>query len=222
MKVKICGLCRMEDISYVNACLPDYVGFVFAESRRQVTPKQAKEMREALDSHIQTVGVFVNENMETILRLCSQGILDLIQLHGDEDEDYLKRLAAGTDVPIIRAVRVQSTQQILEAQQRECDYLLLDTYIPGQYGGGGKSFDPKLVPPLSKPWFLAGGLDPGNIEEKLAGYRPFGVDVSSGVETEGRKDPEKIRAFIEQVRGLNKIWKMENLAYSAGSMCRKP
>lgn len=200
MKVKICGLCRMQDVSYVNACLPDYVGFVFAESRRQVSSEQAKEMRKALNPRIQTVGVFVNEDIETIVQLCNQRTLDLIQLHGDENGDYLKRLASSTDIPIIRAVRVQSARQILEAEKQKCDYLLLDTYIPGQYGGGGKSFDPKLVPPLSKPWFLAGGLDPGNIGEKIEKYHPFGVDVSSGVETEGRKDPKKIQAFLERVR----------------------
>ena len=200
MKVKICGLCQMQDVSYVNACLPDYVGFVFAESRRQVSSEQVKEMRKALNPRIQTVGVFVNEKIETIVQLCNRGILDLIQLHGDEDGDYLRRLASSTDIPIIRAVRVQSARQILEAQKQKCDYLLLDTYIPGQYGGGGKSFDTKLVPPLSKPWFLAGGLDPGHIGEKLEKYHPFGVDVSSGVETEGRKDPKKIQAFIERVR----------------------
>lgn len=200
-RVKICGLCRMEDVSYVNDCLPDYAGFVFAESRRQVTAEQAGKMREALDPRIRAVGVFVNAPIEDIGRLCDREIIDLVQLHGDEDGAYLRRLAARVHVPLIRAVRVQSTEQILKAQEEPCDALLLDTYIPGQYGGGGQAFETALIPPLEKPWFLAGGLQPENVGERLKSCRPFGVDVSSGVETNGKKDPEKIRAFIKNVRG---------------------
>lgn len=201
VQVKICGLCRMEDIAYVNDCLPEYAGFVFAKSRRKVTAQQAGQMREALDPRIRTVGVFVNETIETICRLCGQGIVDLIQIHGDEDGAYLEQLAGCAKKPIIRAVRVQSARQILAVQEQPCDYLLLDTYIPGQYGGGGRSFDPAVIPPLSKPWFLAGGLQPGDVGERLAVLAPFGVDVSSGVETDGKKDPGKIREFIKNVRG---------------------
>lgn len=200
-RVKICGLCRMEDVSYVNDCLPDYAGFVFARSRRQVTDMQAEKMREALDPQIRAVGVFVNAPIEDIGRLCDREIIDLVQLHGDEDGAYLRRLAARVHVPVIRAVRVQSTEQILKAQEESCDALLLDTYIPGQYGGGGQAFDTDLIPPLEKPWFLAGGLQPENVGERLKSCRPFGVDVSSGVETNGKKDSEKIRAFIKNVRG---------------------
>lgn len=200
-RVKICGLCQMNDVSYVNDCLPDYAGFVFAKSRRQVTAEQARKMREALDPRIRAVGVFVNAPIEDISRLCAQGIIDLVQIHGDEDGAYLRRLAARVHVPVIRAVRVQSTEQILRAQEEACDALLLDTYIPGQYGGGGRAFDTSLIPPLEKPWFLAGGLRPENVGERLAVCHPFAVDVSSGVETEGKKDPEKIRAFIKNVRG---------------------
>lgn len=201
VQVKICGLRRMEDTAYVNDCLPDYAGFVFARSRRQVTARQAEKMREALDPRIRTVGVFVNEKIETIRRLCEQGIVDLIQIHGDEDGGYLGQLVKCIKKPVIRAVRVQNAEQILAAQEQPCDYLLLDTYIPGQYGGGGRPFDPSLIPPLYKPWFLAGGLQPGDVGERLAAIKPFGVDVSSGVETDGKKDPEKIREFIKNVRG---------------------
>lgn len=201
VQVKICGLCRMEDAVYVNDHLPDYAGLVFARSRRQVTARQASQMREVLDPRIRTVGVFVNEEIGRIRQLCDWGIVDLVQIHGDEDKGYMERLAACVDKPVIRAVRVQSAAQILAAQEQLCDYLLLDTYIPGQYGGGGQSFDPALIPPLYKPWFLAGGLQPGDVAERLAALAPFGVDVSSGVETDGKKDPEKIRAFIKNVRG---------------------
>lgn len=201
-KIKICGLGRMEDVVCVNQCRPDYAGFVFAKSRRQVTAEQAQKLRDALDPGILAVGVFVNESPETIGRLCSRGIIDLIQLHGDEGEDDVKRLADYTDAPVIRAVRVQSTEQILKVQEEAGDYLLLDTYMPGQYGGGGHSFDPALIPPLHKPWFLAGGLNGENVGEKIRSYHPFGVDVSSGVETQGKKDPGKIREFIEKIRRL--------------------
>lgn len=198
-KVKICGLSRMEDIACVNEYLPDYAGFVFAKSRRQVTPGQAARLKEALDPRILAVGVFVNAQIEEICRLCSQGILDLVQLHGDEDGEYLERLSASIQAPVIRAVRVQSAGQVLKAQEQACDYLLLDTFLPGQYGGGGHTFDLSLIPPLTKPWFLAGGLDAGNVAERVAQCQPFGVDVSSGVETQGKKDPEKIRKFIESL-----------------------
>lgn len=166
-----------------------------------MTDMQAEKMREVLDPRIRAVGVFVNAPIEDIGRLCDQEIIDLVQIHGDEDGAYLRRLADRVHVPVIRAVRVQSTEQILKAQEEPCGALLLDTYIPGQYGGGGQAFDTALIPPLEKPWFLAGGLQPENVGERLKICRPFGVDVSSGVETEGKKDPEKIRAFIKNVRG---------------------
>lgn len=201
-RVKICGLRRMEDVSFVNECLPDYVGFVFAESKRQVTKRQAEALRAALDPQILAVGVFVNEEIGKIRPLCERGIIDLIQLHGDEDEEYLRELSGCVKTPIIRGVRVRSREQILAAEKSPCDYLLLDTYAPGHYGGGGQTFDGGQIPPLRKPWFLAGGLSPENVGEKIRKYHPFGVDVSSHVETDGKKDPEKIRAFIENVRGL--------------------
>lgn len=201
-KVKICGLTRMEDVMCVNQCRPDYAGFVFAKSRRQVSSAQAEGLRRAMDSEILSVGVFVNGDIDEIIRLVEKRVIDVIQLHGDEDAGYLKRLSKCVEVPIIRAVRVQSREQILAVQEQECDYLLLDTYLPGQYGGGGQTFDPALIPPLCKPWFLAGGLDSENVVEKIQAYHPFGVDVSSKVETEGKKDPEKIREFIERVRRL--------------------
>lgn len=204
-KIKICGLTRIEDVMCVNQCRPDYAGFVFAKSRRQVSLQQAERLRRAMDSEILSVGVFVNGDIEEITMLAEKKVIDLIQLHGDEDAGYLKRLSERVEAPIIRAVRVQSKEQIQKAQEQECDYLLLDTYLPGRYGGGGQTFDPALIPPLYKPWFLAGGLDSGNAGERIQAYHPFGVDVSSKVETEGRKDPEKIREFIERVRRLAEI-----------------
>ena len=157
LKVKICGLQRAEDMEAVNALRPDFVGFVFAESKRKVTEQTAMELKEKLHPQIKAAGVFVNEQPEKIIRLCERKIIDLIQLHGDEDESDIRRMKNGTDTPVIKAVRVRSREQILKAQELPCEYLLLDTYQPGMYGGSGKQFDWNLIPKMEKPYFLAGG-----------------------------------------------------------------
>lgn len=201
MKIKICGLKREEDMHIVNTYLPDYAGFVFAKSPRQVTVRQAKYLHSLLDSRITLVGVFVNEEPEAIVRLLKQGIIGAAQLHGDEDGAYIRRLRKlMADAVIIKAVRVQCREQILQAQQLDCDYLLLDTFSKGVYGGSGRQFDKKLIPALEKPYFLAGGLSVGNIAENLSKCSPYAVDISSAVETDGYKDEEKIKAFVERVR----------------------
>ncbi|MBU9724756.1 phosphoribosylanthranilate isomerase [Lachnospiraceae bacterium ASD4241] len=200
-KVKICGLRTPDDIGYVNQLKPDYAGFVFAPGKRQISLLLAIRMRVRLAPQIQAVGVFVNEPLETVAALCRQRIIDIVQLHGDEDASYISRLKEKTSAPIIRAVRVQNKDQILEAEQLPCDYLLLDTFVEGQYGGSGKQFDPSLIPEqLQKPYFLAGGLDEQNVCDILSRCRPFGVDVSSGVETDGCKDFDKISRFLAAVR----------------------
>ena len=200
-KIKICGLKRPEDIQSVNSLKPDYVGFVFAKSNRQVTEKVETSLRELLLAEISTVGVFVREPIERITRLCKEKIIQIIQLHGEEDAEYIKRLRHEVpDIPIIRAVRVRSGEQILEAEKMDCEYLLLDTYIKGTYGGSGKQFDKRLIPRLEKPYFLAGGLDAGNVRENIEACHPYAVDVSSTVETDGITDAIKIQNFIERVR----------------------
>lgn len=200
-KIKICGLKRTEDISYVNELLPDFAGFVFAKSSRQVDAKKAAELKKHLSPKIKAVGVFVNAEPEFIAKLYQQQIIDLAQLHGDETTDYIHRLKhLCPSLPLIKAVRVQNTKQILEAEKLPCDYLLLDTWQKDSYGGSGKTFDRSLIPPLAKPWFLAGGLNTENIAESIAQCHPWAVDVSSAVETDGVKDKEKIRIFIDQAR----------------------
>lgn len=204
-KIKICGLKRMEDIQMVNQfndnLRPDYVGFVFANSSRQVDEKTAASLRERLLPEIPVVGVFVRESIERIARLCRAETIQLIQLHGEEDEEYVKRLREEVqDIPVIRAVRVRSREQILEAGNMDCEYLLLDTYVKGTYGGSGQQFDKRLIPELDKPYFLAGGLDAGNVRENIEACSPYAVDVSSAVETDGIKDAIKIQEFIERVR----------------------
>ena len=200
-KIKICGLFRPEDADCVNEALPDYIGFVFAESRRKVTPARAAAIRQRLDGRIKTVGVFVDAASEDVGALANGGVIDVIQLHGCEDAGYIKRLQLITDVPIIRAVRVLSTEQILAAQHLPYDYLLLDAYHPHLAGGSGECFDWALLPELEKPYFLAGGIHAENIRDALK-LKPYAIDVSSGAETDGVKDREKIIELVRIVRSV--------------------
>jgi len=198
--VKICGLRRKCDIEYVNKYKPDFIGFVFAKSKRQVTLQLAKGLKAMLDSNIKAAGVFVNEPVEAVARICNEDIVDVIQLHGDENNEYIKLLRMLTDKPIIKAVRVQGAQQVLQAEMLDCDYLLLDAYKKSEYGGVGETFNWGLIPELKKPFFLAGGLNVGNIEAAIKNVQPYCVDLSSGAETDGFKDEYKIKAIIERVR----------------------
>lgn len=202
-KIKVCGLKRPEDITFANKYHPNYIGFVFAKSSRQVTPETARELKALLDPDILSVGVFVNAPMEEISFLYKEGIIDLAQLHGDESTEYLQQLKTlHPSLPTIRAVRVQSREQILEAEQLPCDYLLLDTWSPNAYGGSGHGFDKSLIPPLTKPWFLAGGLTPDNVCDNILACHPYGVDASSSLESDGYKDKEKIKNFVEHIRRI--------------------
>lgn len=199
-RIKICGLTHMEDIVAVNRCRPDYIGFVFAESRRRITPRTARRLKSNLDPRINAVGVFVNEPIPAIAELCAAGVIDIVQLHGDEDEEYIKNLRQTTAVPVIKALRVRSRQQILGAQDISCDWLLLDAYTPGCHGGSGVTFDRTIIPQPCRPFFLAGGLVLSNIFTAIEECRPYGIDLSSGVETGGRKDPDKIEQVVALVR----------------------
>ena len=198
-KVKICGLSRIEDIGAVNLALPDYIGFVFAESRRKVDFVQAGRLKDLLDKRILTVGVFVNADIKDIFDHCKSGIIDLIQLHGDEDENYINELKILVPDPIIKAVRVKSRKDILEAEELPADYLLLDTYQKDLYGGSGAIFDWSLIPQIDKPYFLAGGLNEGNLNDALK-HKPYCLDISSGVETNGFKDKSKIIEVVKMIR----------------------
>lgn len=202
-KIKICGLRRPEDIEYVNECLPDYAGFVFAAGRRQVDADTAAKLRERLDSRIQAAGVFVNEDVQRAARLVNEKIIDLIQLHGDEDESYISELRnLLRRGKIIKAVRVRSQQDIQNADKLHADYLLFDKFSADAYGGTGEAFDWSLISSVHKPFFLAGGIEPGNVEEAVARVHPFAIDVSSGVETDGFKDRDKIIEIVSKVRKI--------------------
>lgn len=200
-KVKICGLQRVEDVDYVNEVTPDYVGFVFAESKRKITKENAKKLRELLDKRIDVVGVFVNETVENITEIVAENIVDIVQLHGDEDEAYianLKKLIPS--IPIIKAIRVSVDVDIRKTENMDVNYFLFDTYTSDQYGGSGKCFDWKLLSNVSKPYFLAGGLTADNVQTAINMCNPYAVDVSSYVETEGYKDKEKLERFVMRVR----------------------
>ena len=200
VKIKICGLKTGEDIRMANRLRPDFAGFVFADSRRRITPEQAAGMKKELLPEIRSVGVFVNEELERVVSLAESGVLDLIQIHGDEDEAYIRRLKERTEKPVIKAVRVRGQEDILQAVKLPCEYLLLDTYKADGYGGSGETFCWDWIPEITKPFFLAGGLSAENIAEALKCCHPWAVDVSSSVETEGRKDEKKARRFMEAVR----------------------
>lgn len=201
MKIKICGLSRPADVDAVNAARPDYIGFVFAQSKRRVDENTAAALKARLSPGILSVGVFVNAPPEQIVRLCRDGILDAVQLHGDEDAAYILELGRRIPNPIIKALRVKSAVQILEAQALPCRWLLLDAAPPQGYGGGGNPFDWSLIPAGIKPFFLAGGLTPKNIPA-AAQCGPWCLDMSSGVETDGRKDPDKIAAAVAAARSV--------------------
>ena len=211
MKIKICGLKRIADVDYVNQCMPDWIGFVFAGTKRKIDFETAEVLKQRLNPEIKTVGVFVNEEVSFIANLVTEGILDMIQLHGDEDEEYIIKLQKSlmehnqTDIPITKAVRVQSKEQILEAEKLSVDYLLLDAFKEDEYGGSGKVFDHKLIPKLQKSFILAGGIAEKNVigileELKKRDKIPCCVDVSSSVETNGYKDKMKIGKIVEIVR----------------------
>ena len=199
-KIKICGLKRPEDIWIVNRLKPDFVGFVFAESKRKIDNKQAEKLREALDPDIPAVGVFVNEHPQEVAKRLENGMIDIAQLHGDEDEAYIKQLRLLTDKPIIKAFRIETAQDIKIANQSTADYILLDSGA-----GTGTIFDWGLVNSIGRPYFLAGGLDACNVADAVKTLHPFAVDVSSGIETNGVKDKIKMAAFVAAVRKEDRL-----------------
>ena len=195
-KIKFCGLSQLQDIEAANILQPDYIGFVFAgKSRRYVSPEQAAALKSILRPDIMAVGVFVDAQIEEITQLAERGIIDVIQLHGSEDESYMQRLRLLTDKPIIKAFIINNAQDIQRAEGSSADYILLDG---GK--GNGRVFDWNLLKQIKRPYFLAGGLTIENAAAAVAGLHPFAVDVSSGIESSGRKDKEKMAAFAAAVR----------------------
>ena len=193
-KIKLCGITREEDIDVVNEILPDYIGFVFAKkSKRFISCDMAKKLKSKLNPTVKAVGVFVNENIENIIYPVGNNIIDLVQLHGNEDNEYINKLKNHITVPVIKACQIQSKADM--AITTDADFILLDAGA-----GDGKTLDESILKDFDRDYFLAGGLSPDNIVKKIIALHPFGVDVSSGIETEGKKDMAKMRRFVKLVR----------------------
>lgn len=203
VKVKICGIKREKDVKFINKYRPDYIGFVFAKSKRQVDVNTARELGKKIDRGIKKVGVFVNEDVEIVKKIAVCANLDIIQLHGDEDEAYIKKLDGFT---IWKAVSINSEEDISEFKNYSAAGFLVDSSDGSNRGGTGKTFNWNFLKTMenqiSKPIIAAGGLNIDNVEKCIRTLSPFAVDVSSGVETDGFKDEEKIKNFIMRVRNF--------------------
>lgn len=204
MKVKICGITDMETAKRTCEYGADALGFVFAESKRKITPGLAEEIIQELPANVLKIGVFVNESVEMIQKIADECGLTHVQLHGDEDNYQIRRL----NIPSIKSLGVTSESDMKNAQGYETDYILFDSPKEKFYGGNGKTFSWELLghmpKELRKKTILAGGLNALNIEEAIRTVRPYMVDVSSGVETEGKKDVEKIKQFIIKAKECSK------------------
>ena len=197
-KIKLCGLTRAEDIAAANALKPEYIGFVFApKSKRYVSPQQAAQLRAQLNPATKAVGVFVNEPPEAVARLLNEKLIDIAQLHGQEDAAYLARLRSLTAKSLWQAFRAETAAGLAAAARSTADMVLLDSGA----GGTGTVFNWKLLQGFPRPYILAGGLDADNAADAATRLHPYAVDVSSGIETAGKKDPAKMAAFAAAVRG---------------------
>lgn len=201
-RIKICGLRRLEDVRAVNEVLPEYAGFVFAESRRRVTPEEAAVLIRAMDARILPVGVFVDASPEEVARVAREAGLEAVQLHGAEGAEEIRTIRAlAPSLAVWKAVRVKAAPDSEQLRALGADLLLLDAWHPTEAGGAGVPFEWALAEGVGMDYLLAGGLTPENVRDAVVRLAPYGVDVSSGVETEGWKDAEKIRAFVRAVRG---------------------
>ena len=192
-KIKICGLKRREDIEYVNKYQPDYIGFVFAGKKRKLTYDQVVDLKKYLTSSIQVVGVFVNEDISFVEKLVKEHVIDLVQLHGQEDQKYIQALKEKVDVSIIKAIQIKNEDSFNE--HYDVDYYLYDHGT----GGTGESFDWSMLKEVDKPVFLAGGINLLNVDDALK-KNVYALDVSSGVEIDGFKDEKKIKKIVRRVR----------------------
>ena len=217
-KVKMCGISKVETIPAIVDAKPDYMGLVFAPSKRQVTVDQAKILVEELhrgyakkygsdtehdkNGTIKTVGVFVNETVENLVTIANEANLDAVQLHGDEDEAFIQSLKERTNVEVWKAIQIRSAADAEAWIDSNADMLLFDAYHKDERGGTGEVFDWSCLDEFERPFMLAGGIDSTNVARAIRTVRPYGIDISSGIETEGVKDDEKIKAFTNIVRTI--------------------
>lgn len=199
-KIKICGLKTMEDIEAVNEAKPDYCGFIVevSKSRRSITRQQLENLVQELDKEIIPVGVFVNAPKELVKELLDQGIIAMAQLHGDENKAYIEYVQE-SGKPVIKAFSVKNIDDIVCASESPADYVLLDQGT----GGTGQAFDWSMAKAMTRPYFLAGGLNASNMVEAVKTLNPWALDLSSGVETDGVKDREKIIEAVKIIRTNN-------------------
>jgi len=199
VKIKICGLTRERDIEFANEAKPDYIGFVFADSKRKVSLEQAKTLKSKLSGNIAAVGVFVKAEIADIMTAARGGVIDIIQFHGNESEDFINQIKAATGLPIIKAVNVTCADDITQAEKvySTADFLLFDGAIAGS--GQGFDWDAVKLHQCKKPYFLAGGINSDNIEAAMK-ISPYAIDTSSGAETDGVKDRDKIITMVNKVK----------------------
>ena len=200
-KVKICGITRIEDVKTLNKYLPDYVGFVFAPSRRRIEPEKVSELISELDARIKKVGVFLNHSQRDVEDIAYKCSLDVLQFHGDETVQY----CASFKQKVWKAIGIKNAQSLKRIEDFQVEGILLDSIVDGKSGGTGQPFDWKMVNclPENVKVILAGGLNSRNVLEAIEKVKPFCVDISSGVETDGVKDTKKIKEFIELVKGVS-------------------
>lgn len=221
-KVKMCGISKVETIPAVVEAKPDYMGLVFAQSKRQVTVDQAKILvselhkqyanrynrdviqwsNDVVQEFIKTVGIFVNETLDNLVTIATEVNLDAVQLHGDEDEAFIQSLKERTNVEVWKAVQIRSAADAEAWIDSSADMLLFDAYHKDEWGGTGEVFDWSCLDEFERPFMLAGGIDSANVARAIRTVRPYGIDISSGIETEGVKDDEKIKAFTNIVRTI--------------------
>ena len=212
-KVKMCGISKVETIPAVVEAKPDYMGLVFAPSKRQVTVEQAEILVEELHKQcinhydtkvVKTVGVFVNETLDNLVRIADTANLDAVQLHGDEDEAFIQSLKERTNVEVWKAIQIRSAADVEKWIDSSADMLLFDAYHKDERGGTGEVFDWSSLDTFERPFMLAGGIDSTNVARAIRTVRPYGIDISSGIETNGMKDDKKITAFTKIVKSIGR------------------
>ena len=202
-KLKICGLTCKEDIEAVNGAKPDFAGFIIEVPgrRRSLTAERVKVLVKGLNEETLPIGLFVDASPELPISLLRDGTLWAAQLHGNEDEDYIEKIQNMTGKPVIKAFSIKTPEDVKRALRSPADYILLDQGA----GGTGETFDWDLVPPVKRPFFLAGGLAPENLRTAIAKLHPWAVDISSSLETDGKKDPAKICRLSKMLKQINTL-----------------